>query len=295
VVLVALLGLVVPAAGLRWGALRTLALGIGLAAVYVVGAQLAFNSGWITPVIAPLLALALGAVGTLGVVGFLAALDRERTRTQFARFVPESVVDTVLAQAHGARLGGVRTEATVLFCDLRGSTAMLERMSPERGIEVINRYLTAMTDAVVAHGGTLAGFRGDGLLALFGVPLAQPDHADRALAAAREMAGERLAAVNAALRAEGLEHDLEIGIGVCSGELMAGNVGSDQRMEYTAIGDPANVASRLEGLTKGTGHRVFIADATKVLLHDGAADGLVEVDELQARGRSAPVRTWTLA
>jgi adenylate cyclase len=109
------------------------------------------------------------------------------------------------------------------------------------------------------------------------------------------MAGERLAAVNAALRAEGLEHDLEIGIGVCSGELMAGNVGSDQRMEYTAIGDPANVASRLEGLTKGTGHRVFIADATKVLLHDGAADGLVEVDELQARGRSAPVRTWTLA
>ena len=295
VVLVALLGLVLPAAGLRWGALRTLALGIGLAAVYVVGAQLAFNSGWITPVIAPLLALALGAVGTLGVVGFLAALDRERTRTQFARFVPESVVDTVLAQAHGARLGGVRTEATVLFCDLRGSTAMLERMSPERGIEVINRYLTAMTDAVVAHGGTLAGFRGDGLLALFGVPLAQPDHADRALAAAREMAGERLAAVNAALRAEGLEHDLEIGIGVCSGELMAGNVGSDQRMEYTAIGDPANVASRLEGLTKGTGHRVFIADATKVLLHDGAADGLVEVDELQARGRSAPVRTWTLA
>ncbi len=295
VVLVALLGLVVPAAGLRWGALRTLALGIGLAAVFLVGAQLAFNSGWITPVIAPLLALALGAVGTLGVVGFLAALDRERTRTQFARFVPESVVDTVLAQAHGARLGGVRTEATVLFCDLRGSTAMLERMSPERGIEVINRYLTAMTDAVVAHGGTLAGFRGDGLLALFGVPLAQPDHADRALAAAREMAGERLAAVNAALRAEGLEHDLEIGIGVCSGELMAGNVGSDQRMEYTAIGDPANVASRLEGLTKGTGHRVFIADATKVLLHDGAADGLVEVDELQARGRSAPVRTWTLA
>ena len=295
VVLVALLGLVVPAAGLRWGALRTLALGIGLAAVFLVGAQLAFNSGWITPVIAPLLALALGAVGTLGVVGFLAALDRERTRTQFARFVPESVVDTVLAQAHGARLGGVRTEATVLFCDLRGSTAHARAHEPrarDRGHQPLFDRDDRRRRRPRRHAGRLPRRR---LLALFGVPLAQPDHADRALAAAREMAGERLAAVNAALRAEGLEHDLEIGIGVCSGELMAGNVGSDQRMEYTAIGDPANVASRLEGLTKGTGHRVFIADATKVLLHDGAADGLVEVDELQARGRSAPVRTWTLA
>jgi adenylate cyclase len=246
-------------------------------------------------VVAPLIALALGTLGTLGAVGFLAAFGRERTRAQFARFVPEAVVDTVLADAGGARLGGVRAEATVLFCDLRGSTTMLEGMSPERGIEIINRYLTEMTDAVVAHGGTLAGFRGDGLLALFGAPLAQPDHADRALAAAREMAGERLAHVNGSLRGEGLEHDLEIGVGVCSGEIMAGNVGSDQRMEYTAIGDAANVASRLEGLTKGTGHRVFLADSTRLLLHDGAADGLVEVDELQARGRAAPVRTWTIS
>jgi adenylate cyclase len=295
VVLVALLGLVVPAVGLRFGVLPTLGAAVGAAVLYVVGAQVAFDDGRIVPAVPPLLALALGTLGTLGVVGFLAAFHHERTRAQFARFVPEAVVDTVLADAGGARLGGVRSEATVLFCDLRGSTTMLEHMAPERGIEVINRYLTAMTDAVVAHGGTLAGFRGDGLLALFGVPLAQPDHADRALAAAREMAGPRLAAVNASLREEGLAEDLEIGIGVCSGEVMAGNVGSDQRMEYTAIGDAANVASRLEGLTKGTGHRVFVADATRALLQDGAGDGLVEVDELQARGRRGRVRTWTLA
>jgi adenylate cyclase len=244
----------------------------------------------------PLLALSLGTLGALGTTAFLTAMAHERTRAQFTRFVPETVVDEVLAHTHGARLGGVRTQATVLFSDLRGSTTLLERMSPERGIEIVNRYLTEMTDAVVAHGGTLSGFRGDGLLALFGAPLEQPDHAERALAAAREMAGDRLERVNAELRAEGvLEEDVGIGIGICSGEIMAGNVGSEQRMEYTAIGDAASVAARLEGMTKDSGHIAFIADSTRDLLVDGARDGLVLVGALDVRGRAGQIRTWTLA
>src|SRR4051812_2907364 len=116
----------------------------------------------------------------------LAAIERERVRDVFARFLPESVVEEVLHNGHGeSRLGGVRLEATVMFCDLRGFTTFAERTPPERVIGVLNRYLAEMTDAVMDAGGTLVAFLGDGLLALFGAPIPAPDHADRALAAAR--------------------------------------------------------------------------------------------------------------
>jgi adenylate cyclase len=295
VLLVIGLGLVAPAVALRLGILKVIAIAVVVGAAFVVAAQLAFDNGTILPVVSPLVALILGTLGAVGVVGFFAAIDRERTRAQFARFVPERVVDDVLARADGARLGGVRAEATVLFCDLRGSTALLEKLSPERGIEVVNRYLTEMTNAVIAHGGTLAGFRGDGLIALFGAPLEQPDHAARALAAAREMAGPALSRVNVALREEGFDAEVRIGVGVASGEVMAGNVGSELRMEYTAIGDPANVAARLESMTKGSDHTVFVADATRALLGEADREGLELVGDLDVRGRDEKVTVWTLA
>ena len=168
------LGLAAPLLFWRLPAPAALLAALAAGALFAVGAQVAFDEGHIVPVAEPLLALALGTISAVAVVAVFAALDRERVRTLFERFVPATVVDQVLARADGVRLGGTRVQATVVFCDLRGSTALIESLGAEAGIELVNRYLTEMTDAVLLHGGTLAGFRGDGLLALFGAPLEQP-------------------------------------------------------------------------------------------------------------------------
>jgi len=112
-----------------------------------------------------------------------------------------------------------------------------------------------MTDAIMGHGGTLIGYLGEGIIAIFGAPLEQADHADRALAAAHEMLGERLARFNDSMSDRGVETPFEMGIGINSGLFMAGNVGSQDRLAYTVISDTVNTASRIEGLTKGSGTR----------------------------------------
>ena len=193
------------------------------------------------------------------------AFEREQARDAFARFVPEAVVDQVLADADGVRLGGVRGEATVMFSDLRGFTSSRETLEPERVIESLNRYLTEMSEAILDHGGTLVAYMGDGIMAVFGAPLKQDDHADRALEAAREMLA-RMDGFNGWLREQGLHDGFKMGIGLNSGPVMSGNVGSERRLEYTALGDTTNTAARLEGMTKGTPHQLFISDTTKQML-----------------------------
>jgi adenylate cyclase len=255
--------------------------------------QLAFDSGTILPLVYPLLALALSCIGSLVVDYALVALERARVRWVFARFVPEQVVSEVLDCADSdLRLGGMRRECTVMFADLRGFTAFAERLDPDRVIEVLNHYLEEMSDAIMEHGGTLVAYMGDGIFSVFGAPLEQPDHADRAVSAAREML-QRLERFNAWVREEGLGDGFRIGIGLNTGEVMSGNVGSQQRLEYTAIGDTTNTASRLEAMTKGTPHQVYAAESVRSAMQDGARE-LEFVDELRVRGREQPIRVWTL-
>ena len=135
---------------------------------------------------------------------------------------------------------------------------------------------------------------GDGIMAVFGAPLEQPDHADRALSAAAEMVGPRLQRFNAWLKEHGHDHTFAMGVGVNSGLVMAGNIGSEQRLEYTALGDTTNTASRLEGMTKGSGHMLFVSDATRERMKD-PPENLILVGELEVRGRLAAVPVWTLA
>jgi adenylate cyclase len=294
-ILVVLLGMVAPLVAWRFGAVAAAIGGVVVGLLFAVAAQLAFNNGRIVAVALPLLALLLGTIGAVAVTATFAALDRERTRTLFARFVPAAVVDQVLASTgEDVRLGGTLVEVTVVFCDLRGSTNLVESLGASRGIEVVNRYLTAMTEAILAHGGTLAGFRGDGLMAVFGAPLHQDDHARRAVAAAHDMAGPKLDDVNEWVAGEALGDPLAIGVGVCTGVVVAGNVGSEQRMEYTVVGITANVAARLESMTKGTPHRIYISDSTRVLLGPDAA-AFQEVGDLDVRGARAPVKVWAPA
>jgi adenylate cyclase len=224
----------------------------------------------------------------------LQQLERARVRDVFARFLPEPMVDEVLARAEGdLRLGGVRLVSTALFADLRSFTTFAERTPPDEVIAVLNRYFGEMSDAVLDNGGTLIAFLGDGLIAVFGAPVQCDDHADRAVAAAREMVRDRLPRFNDWARDQGYGGRFRMGIGMSSGPLMSGNVGSQRRLEYTAIGDTVNTAARIESLTKELGHPVLLSQSTLDLLTSPTAD-LVYVDEVTVRGRSRPTRVWSL-
>jgi adenylate cyclase len=173
-------------------------------------------------------------------------LERDRVRDVFARFVPQQIVDQVISlSGDDLRLGGVLCTGTILFNDIRSFTPFAESTPPEQALDVLNLFLGEMSEAVLDHGGSLLGFRGDGMMAAFGAPIATPDHADRAVVAAREMVDVRLPRLNADLRASGLGDGFRMGVGIASGTFMAGNVGSARRLEYTAIGDVANTSARL--------------------------------------------------
>ena len=294
IIFIVALGLVTPAATLRFRPVTSLALAVLLGAVYAVAAQIAFSHGTIIPVVYPLLALVLATVGAIAVNYVIAAFERRRVRDTFARFVPENVVGEVLERADGLRLGGIERESTVMFCDLRGFTSFAETLPPAQVIELLNHYLSGMSDAILDNGGTLVAYMGDGIMAVFGAPIEQDDHADRALAAAREMLSVRLPEFNDWLRSQGFEQAFRMGIGLNSGRVMSGNVGSERRVEYTAIGDTTNTAARIEGMTKGTPHQLFVADSTRSLLGHQPPD-LIFVDEAEVRGRQATVKLYSLA
>jgi len=252
ILLILLLGITVPVISLRLGPVAATAMAIAMGVAYLVITQLVFDAGTVLTVVYPLGALILSGAGSLAVQLITEAFERARTRDLFSRFVPENVVDELLKSTDGLRLGGVQREATVMFTDLRGFTSLAESLTPARVIEVLNRYLSEMSDAILDHGGTLVAYMGDGIMAVFGAPLPQDDHADRALATAREMLSVRLPRFNQWLRDEHLSEGFKMGIGLNSGHVMSGHVGSERRVEYTAVGDTTNTASRIDEMTKGT-------------------------------------------
>ena len=292
--LILVLGLLPALTGIRLSLRGTLVLAIAAAAAFLVATQLAFNAGLVISFVYPFGALLVSSVGSIGAHYLLAAFERERVRDVFARFVPAAVVDDVLKRTDGdLRLGGVTIEATVMFTDLRGFTSVAEALPAAEVIQIVNHYLDQMTKAIHAHGGTIVSYEGDGIMAVFGAPIEQVDHADRAIATAREMLETRLPGFNEWLDERNIASGFFMGIGLNSGDVVSGNVGSESRLEYTAIGDTTNTAARLQGMTKGTAHSVFISDTTVQLLQEQVPD-LVFVDEMEVRGRQASVKLWSL-
>ncbi len=278
-----------------WRPIVGVALGAVAVLAFLLAAQLAFNGGAVMPLAAPVLAGVLATVGGLAVNTATVLRDRRRLRTAFARFLPEPLVDRMVDRAeerHG--IAGERRYATVVFADLRGFTAAAEKLPPEMVIELLNRYLTEVGDAVLDHGGTLVSYQGDGIMAVFGAPVEQPDHADRALAAVRDIRDARLPAFNAWAAGHGIAAPFAVGIGVASGPVMSGTVGSQRRLEYATVGDTTNAAARLQVLSKELAHSVLIADATRAALTAAAGD-LLAVGALDVRGREVPASVWTLA
>ena len=292
--IILLLALIAPLATLRFSPFRSLLVAVVGGALFAVLTQVAFNHGRVLDLVHPLVALGISAVGTVGVGSVLEAFERERMRDLFGRFVPEQVVDEVLAQAgEGGHLGGKLRVCTMMFTDLRGFTTFSESRPADEVIDILNYYFGEISQAVFDHGGTLVSYLGDGMMSVFGAPLEQEDHADRAVAAAREILTERLPRVNEWIREQGYGEGFRMGVGLNSGTIMTGNIGSERRMEYTTIGDPVNTASRLEGMTKGTPFPLFMSDTTRELMQADPED-LVYVAELEVRGRQEKVKVWSL-
>lgn len=204
-------------------------------------------------------------LGDLG-YRFNAMLDEleqsQRMRDLFGRYVSKEVADQVLK--NGADLGGENVPATALFADIRDFTTLTESLPPQQVVGILNRYYTRMVDAIVEQGGWVNKFGGDSLLAVFGAPIRQSDHALRAVNAAWQM-NRALAEFNAEQVAMGLPM-ITIGVGISSGDMLAGNVGGRERLEYTVIGDPVNLAARLESLTKEWKTPVLLSEHTNALL-----------------------------
>jgi adenylate cyclase len=294
ITLIVVLGLLAPLSGLRFSLRGTLFVSLAAALGYLVLTQAAFERGWILSFVYPFGTLVASSVGALGAHYLLAAFERERVRDMFSRFVPEAVVEQVLARTDSdLRLGGVSLESTVMFTDLRGFTTFAETLPPPRVIECLNVYLEEMTEAILGHGGTLVSFEGDGIMAVFGAPIEQPDHADRAVASAREMLTVRLPRFNAYLRDKELIDGFKMGIGLNTGMVVSGNVGSERRLEYTAIGDTTNTASRIQGMTKGQAFLLYLSDTTRERLQREVED-LVFIDEMEVRGRQHSVKIWSI-
>ncbi len=204
--------------------------------------------------------------------------EREFIRESFGRYVTEEVVSKVLSDPDALRLGGDVRKVSVIMTDLRGFTSLSERLGPEQMVALLNRYFGRMADVVMSFGGVINEFTGDGMVILFGAPVAQPDDSLRAAACAVAMQIE-LARFNA-----DEQRALDMGIGIDTGRVIAGNIGSERRMKYGVVGDPINYAARLESITAGS--QIMISEALREEL--GAALVVGREEHFQPKGKASP-------
>lgn len=270
--------------------------GLESAAVWLVSALLPFAAGFALwrfaalewPMAVPL-AAALSALGIGAMLNYIAeGRQKHFLKGAFRRYLSPAVVDQIIRHPERLRLGGERRELTIFFSDLQGFSSFSERLSPEDLTHLLNDYLTDMTDIILEEGGTLDKYEGDAIIAFWGAPLDQPDHAVRAVRAA-----VRCQCRLAERRAEWAERYgavLKMRIGINTGPVVVGNMGSSQRFDYTIFGDAANLASRLEGANKALGTYLMISETTWTATA-GAFPGR-ELGALRVVGRNTPVRVW---
>jgi len=208
--------------------------------------------------------------------------ERLRIRKAFESYVAPAVVQEMLKHPEALRLGGERRVISVLFTDIRGFTTMSEHLDPEGVVKLLHDFLNPMSNIIINQGGTIDKYMGDAIMALFGAPLEQPDHARQACRAALQME-DTLEELNRQWAKQG-RPPLRIGVGVNTGPVAVGNMGSDRLFDYTAIGDNVNLASRLEGLTKYYGTNILISQATAGALENGFI--LRDVDRVKVKGKA---------
>lgn len=287
----ALLAALASGERIRW---RSVVAAIALGAGWLGGSWLLLRFGrtWVPPV------LPIGA--TTGVFAICFGLDhwierrlRAAVSDAFSRYVAPELVDELAANPASLKLGGQRRTMTILFCDVRGFTALSERMQeePERLAAIVNRLLDALSAEVLAHRGTIDKYMGDCVMAFWNAPLPDADHAVHAVEAALGMM-KAVARVNDELGREFGETapSLSVGVGVNTGDCLVGNLGSRWRYDYSVLGDAVNLAARLESQTKDLGEPILVGEATAARV--GPRLDLHKVGSVQVRGRQAPVAVY---
>jgi class 3 adenylate cyclase len=214
--------------------------------------------------------------------------EKRFIKSVFGRHASEEVVEDALKR--GLELGGEEREVTVLFADIRNFTSLAERLQPSEVVDLLNDYFARMVDVITGNGGMLNKFMGDGILAIFGAPMSYDDSARRAVVTALRMT-ERLTEFNRRQVARG-KPELVIGIGIGTGNVIVGNIGSIERMEYTAVGDPVNLASRLDELNKQLGTSILVSPSTYQQVVDGGLQdvGFRRLGPVEVKGREQG--TW---
>ncbi len=273
----------VPGGGLLAGGVLG---GYLLLAITLFGAE----GLWLNLVYPTLLVALLFASATF-VHYFFTVSEKRYLKVAFQHYVPPAVVDSLVADAGRLRLGGEKRELTVLFSDIRGFTTLSEAMAPEDLVKLMNEYFTEMTDQVFAHRGSLDKYIGDAIMAVFGAPVAEPQHAALACRSALDMM-RALQVLKERWRERGIP-PIDIGVGINTGPVIAGNMGSASRFNYTVVGDAVNLASRIEHLNKEYGTGILVSEHTYLPVQDEFPLAR-EVDRVRVRGRAQPVRLFEL-
>jgi adenylate cyclase len=222
---------------------------------------------------------------------FKEAKEKKRIRDTFTRYVAPEIVKEMLANPDKLKVGGEKKEITMLFSDVRDFTTLSERLSAQELAQLLNIYMGKMTDILFETGGTLDKYIGDALVGFWGAPLDLPDHAYRAVKGAQQMM-EALPAINKEFERRQFPK-INVGIGLNTGEVSVGNMGSDKIFQYTALGDAMNLASRLEGLTKQYGVNLMISEFTLAKLGDKAKEFPIRpLDLVQVKGKSKAVKVY---
>lgn len=216
--------------------------------------------------------------------------EKKKIRGAFQYYLTASVINEMLKDPDKLKLGGDKKDLTVLFSDIRGFTTISEKLTPEELVKLLNEYLTTMTNQVFQYEGLLDKYMGDAIMAVFGAPLDQPDHARRACLTALAMMKE-LHKLQEKWRAEG-RPAFDIGVGVNSGDMVVGNMGSEMRFDYTVMGDMVNLGSRLEGINKEYGTNIIISEFTYEKVKDAMC--CRELDGVRVKGKIKPVKIYEL-
>ena len=281
------MGIILPGVKALWGALAAGFIFLAL----ILSSKFIFQGigAWVNMTY-PVLNLVLTYLGITGYRYMTEEMEKKKVRGAFQYYLTASVVEQMLKNPEKLKLGGEKKDLTVLFSDIRGFTSISERMAPELLVKFLNEYLTKMTDIVFKYDGLLDKYIGDALMAIWGAPLDQPDHARRACFTALEMV-EELRVLREKWAAEGMPR-LDIGIGINVGPMVVGNMGSERRFNYTVMGDSVNLGSRLEGLNKLYGTNVIVSEMTYERVRDEILGR--ELDSVRVKGKHQPVKIYEL-
>jgi adenylate cyclase len=260
-------------------------------AAWASAATAALQQGWSLPLFQPILAALLALILLTAYRFAIADRDKRFLRRSFALYLAPAIVDRMIAAERPPDLGGEQRNLTVFFSDIADFTTLSETLSPRELVALMNAYLSAMTDIVEAHGGFVDKYIGDAIVAVFGAPHDDPEHAIHAVETALECV-RRLAALNADGQSF-LGRRLAMRIGINTGEALVGNIGSRRRFNYTVMGDAVNLASRLQDLNKRYGTTILVSETTAAAV--GGARTFRRVDRVVVKGRHAEVEVFTPA